>query len=97
VASGSRGQLFRLGDLAERLMAAASETVAERGYPTARIEEFAKRVSVSLSTFYEHFDGKEDVMAASLEAGQAPLLAASLPAYKRAKGGRRGCGPPSRR
>jgi AcrR family transcriptional regulator len=85
-AGGERGELFRPGDPAERLMAAACETVAERGYQAARVEEFVARASVSLSTFYEHFDGKEDVVAATLEAGQAQLLAATLPAYRRARG-----------
>jgi AcrR family transcriptional regulator len=85
VASGDRGELFRLGDAAERLMAAACETVAERGYPAVTIDDLTKRASLSLSTFYEHFDGKEDVVAATLDAGQAQLLAATLPAYRRAK------------
>jgi AcrR family transcriptional regulator len=33
----------------------------------------------------QHFDGKKDVFAAALEAGQAQMFAATLPAYRRAK------------
>jgi AcrR family transcriptional regulator len=78
--------LFRLGDPAERLMAAASETIAERGYPAVTVVEVAERAGTSPSTFYEHFDGKEDVVAAALEAGQAQMLAVAGPASRRAKG-----------
>jgi AcrR family transcriptional regulator len=82
----AEGELFRLNDPAERLMAAASETIAERGYPAATVVEFAERAGTSPSTFYEHFADKEDVIAAALEAGQAQMLAVAGPASRRAQG-----------
>lgn len=83
---GARNELFDCGDAAQRLMAAATETIATRGYPATTIEEIAKRASVSFGTFYEHFDGKEDVFAAALETGQAQMLERALGAYQEADG-----------
>jgi AcrR family transcriptional regulator len=82
----AEGEMFRAGDPAERLMAAASETIAERGYPAATVVDFAERAGASPSTFYEHFEGKEDVFAAVLDAGQAQMLAVAGPASRRAQG-----------
>lgn len=79
------GGFFRSSDPAERIIAAATETIAERGYHAATISEIVERASASLSTFYEHFDGKEEVFAAALETGQAQLFAVTLPAFRRAK------------
>lgn len=85
-AAVAEGELFRLGDPAERLMAAATETIAERGYPAATVGDFARRAGASPSTFYEHFEDKADVFAAVLDAGQAQMLAVAGPASRRANG-----------
>ena len=85
-AAVAEGELFRLGDPAERLMAAATATIAERGYPTATVVDFVERAEASPSTFYEHFADKEDVFAAVLDAGQAQMLAVAGPAARRAQG-----------
>ena len=82
----AEGELFRPGDPAERLMAAATETIAERGYPAATVVDFVERAGASPSTFYEHFADKEDVFAAVLDAGQAQMLAVAGPAARRAQG-----------
>jgi AcrR family transcriptional regulator len=82
--AGAAGR-YRPGDQAERIIAATIEEVAEKGYPALTIGEIVARAGVSLSTFYEHFDGKEDAVAAALDAGQARLFATTLPAYRRAK------------
>lgn len=60
--------------------------IAEQGYPAATIREITARASTSLSTFYENFDGKEDVFVAALDAGQGELFAVALPTYRGAKG-----------
>ena len=83
--AGARGGIHRSSAPEERIIAAATETIAERGYPAATIGEIVERASASLSTFYEHFEGKEDVFVAALEAGQAQLFAVTQPAYRRAK------------
>jgi AcrR family transcriptional regulator len=77
--------IYRSNKPAERIVSAATEAIAERGYTATTIAEIVDRASASLSTFYEHFDDKEDVFVAALDAGQAQMLAVTLPAYRRAK------------
>jgi len=72
-------------DPTERIVAAATATMASRGYGAATLEAIVAEASVSLSTFYEHFDGKESALAAALDAGQARMFAAASPAYRRAR------------
>jgi len=83
--SNYKGGLFRSGNPPERIVAAATETIADRGYAAATIAEIVERASASLSTFYQYFDDKEDVFVAALDAGQAQMLAVALPAYRRTK------------
>jgi AcrR family transcriptional regulator len=82
--AGSAGR-YLPADPAERIIAAFGELVAERGYQATTIEEIVARAKVSLSTFYERFDGKAAVLAAMLEAGNARLAGVALPPYRRAK------------
>lgn len=77
-AYGSRGR-------AERIIDAATQTIAERGYQATTIAQIAQAAHVSVRTFGSHFDGKADVMAAAFDRGQARMLAAALPAARRAK------------
>jgi AcrR family transcriptional regulator len=77
--------MFGGDDAAARLVGAATAAIVERGYPAATVGEIAERASASLSTFYEHFDGKEDVFVAALEAGQAQMFEATLPAFQEAQ------------
>ena len=81
---GSAGH-YQPEDPAERIMAAVAETMAQRGYGRATIGEIAARAGVSLSTFYENFDGKEAALLATLESGQARLVGVVRPAYRRGK------------
>jgi AcrR family transcriptional regulator len=76
---------YQPDDPAERIIRASTEAVAEKGNTTATIDEIVARARVSRSTFYEHFEGKEEAMAAALDAGAAQLFGAILPAYRRAK------------
>ena len=46
-------------DQRSRLLAAIVETVAEAGFPEAKIGEIAKRAGVSRATFYELFENKQ--------------------------------------
>ncbi len=66
------------------IMLAVAETIAEQGYQAATVTEIVKRASVSLSTFYAHFDDKQGAVQATLDSGGTHLLAAALPAARRA-------------
>ena len=46
--------------------------------------EVVERAGTSQRTFYEHFDNKEDAIVAALDSGSAYMLAAALPAFRRA-------------
>ena len=51
-----------------RILYAVSELVAESGYQKTTIELIAKTARVALSTFYEHFAGKEECFIAAFDA-----------------------------
>lgn len=55
------------GGARERILVAVTELVAENGYPDVAITDIAARASVSLTTFYAHFDGKEAALLATIE------------------------------
>ena len=94
---GAQGELFRSDDPAQRMIAAATETIAERGYPATTVRGISGRASASFSTFYEHFDGKEDVFVAALEPARRSCSRGRCRPTGRRRGGRRRCGHPSRR
>jgi len=71
-------------DADERILRATAETVTEQGYVATTVADIVRAASVSLSTFYAHFDSKEDAFLATLEQGRAQGLAATLPAFQRA-------------
>jgi AcrR family transcriptional regulator len=68
----------------ERVLRALAAVVAEKGYPDTTVAEIVERASTSQRTFYEHFDNKEDAIVAALDSGSAHMLAAALPAFRRA-------------
>jgi AcrR family transcriptional regulator len=53
----------------ERLIDAAQEEFAERGYVGARIDDIATRAGATRATFYLHFGKKSDVILELLERG----------------------------
>jgi AcrR family transcriptional regulator len=65
----------------DRIFAAVTDIVAEKGYPDMAITEIAARAGVSLTTFYRLFDGKEQAFLATLEHAQQQLLDATLPHF----------------
>ncbi len=65
-------------DARERILAAVVELVAEKGYAEMPITEIAARAAVSLTTFYVHFDGKEDAFLATLADAQRRLFKATV-------------------
>lgn len=52
----------------ERLLAAAAQAAAERGYSEMTVADVIKIASVSRRTFYEHFANKEAVFLAAYDA-----------------------------
>lgn len=52
----------------KRLLEAAGQVFAARGYPDATIDEIATEAGASRATFYLHFKGKADLVAALVEA-----------------------------
>jgi len=68
----------------ERIIAAVTEIVAEKGYVGMTITEIAQRAAISLSTFYAHFESKTDVFIAAIDDGERRLLETTLPVYRQA-------------
>lgn len=89
-ASGSRGgdeqrsRARRLGatEQRERLLSAATETIAERGYASTTIADIAARAGVSRKTFYQHFAGKRECLLAAYDAIVADYMTAATDAYR---------------
>jgi AcrR family transcriptional regulator len=71
-------------DHAERALRAFAVVVAERGYVDTTVEMVLKRGQMSASTFYAHFHGKDDAMLAAIDSACSQIMAAVLPAFRRA-------------
>ena len=69
----------------QRIIRSFSATVAKRGYQQVTIADIAAAASISQGTFYEYFRDKADALSAALDASGAQMLAATLPAAKRAE------------
>jgi AcrR family transcriptional regulator len=69
----------------QRIIRGFARAVQRKGYPATTIADIAAAASISQTTFYEHFEGKADVLSAALYSSGAQLLAAVLPAVRRTK------------
>jgi AcrR family transcriptional regulator len=69
-------------DARQRILAAMTEVVADKGYHASTITDIAQRASVSLTTFYLHFSGKDDAFLAAVDRAATMLMEATLPAYR---------------
>lgn len=58
-----------------RILDALVELVAEEGYPAVRVGRVARRARVSLSSFYTHFENKEECFLAAYDSVVEGLLA----------------------
>lgn len=67
----------------QRIIRGFAAAVAKKGYPATTIADIAAAASISQTTFYEHFEGKEDALEAALDSSGAQLLAAVMPAVRR--------------
>jgi len=52
----------------ERLIAAAAEVFAEKGYDRAGVQEIARRAGLTTGAIYGRFTGKADLLQAAIEA-----------------------------
>lgn len=77
--------LERQLDPAERIERATMTTVAAKGYRDTTITDIATAGKTSLSTFYAHFDGKAEAFESALYSARLRMLAATLPASRRAR------------
>jgi AcrR family transcriptional regulator len=71
-------------DHAERALRAFAVVVAQDGYVNTTVEAVLKRAQMSATTFYAHFHGKDDAMLAAIDSACSQILAAVLPAVRRA-------------
>ncbi|HEX3391701.1 MAG TPA: TetR/AcrR family transcriptional regulator, partial [Solirubrobacteraceae bacterium] len=60
----------------ERIFDAVANLTAGKGYPALSLEEIVADAAISLQTFYEHFDNKEEAFLATFEMGHAKATAA---------------------
>jgi AcrR family transcriptional regulator len=68
---------------AERALRAIAIVVAEKGYTQTTVDEVIARASMSASTFYANFTGKEDALMAAIDSAGAQVIAAVMPAFQR--------------
>jgi AcrR family transcriptional regulator len=71
-------------DARERILRAVTDLVSEKGYPAMTISSVATRAGISLSTFYLHFDGKQESFVAAMDEGELRLQETTLKAYSAA-------------
>ena len=71
-------------DHAERALRAFAVVVAEEGYVDTTVEAVLKRAQMSATTFYANFAGKDDAMLAAIDSACSQILAAIMPAFRRA-------------
>ena len=74
-ASGGPERPRRKGEVtAERILDAAEELFAERGYEGTTLRDVAAQVGIRNPSLYNHFDGKESLYAAVLDRGIRPVV-----------------------
>jgi AcrR family transcriptional regulator len=71
---------------AERILDAAEEVFAERGFDAASLGDVADRVGIRPQAIYNHFSGKRELYAAVLERLLGPFLALLDEARRRRRG-----------
>jgi AcrR family transcriptional regulator len=71
-------------DHAERALRAFAAVVAEQGYAKTTVDAVVKRAAMSATTFYAHFDGKEDALLAAIDSAASQMVAVVMPAFRRA-------------
>jgi AcrR family transcriptional regulator len=81
---GARAATPEPHDNAERALQALAEVVAEEGYARTSVDAVLRRAQMSATTFYANFADKEDAALAAIDSACSQVLAAVLPAFRRA-------------
>ena len=68
----------------DRVLNAVIDLMSEKGYKAITINEIVQRAAMSLTTFYGHFEGKDDAVVAALRRNANRVLEATAPAYREA-------------
>ncbi|HEU0019685.1 MAG TPA: TetR/AcrR family transcriptional regulator [Thermoleophilaceae bacterium] len=68
-------------DPRERIMTAVMELMATKGYQALTITDIAQQGALSLTTFYRHFQGKDDAVVAALRRSTEQIAEAVSPAF----------------
>jgi AcrR family transcriptional regulator len=68
----------------QRIIRAFAAVVGEKGYGPTTIADIAAAAAISQGTFYEYFVDKDDALNAAIDSSGAQMLAATLPAARRA-------------
>jgi len=71
-------------DARERIMTAVMELMATKGYQALTITDIAQQGAVSLTTFYRHFEGKDDAVVAALRRNANQIVEVVTPAFRAA-------------
>lgn len=61
-------------ELRERLVEAAAEVFAEKGYERAGVQEIARRAGLTTGAIYSRFSGKAELLAEAISAESGPQL-----------------------
>jgi AcrR family transcriptional regulator len=60
----------------ERIFDAVANLTAEKGYAALSLEDIVAEAAISLQTFYEHFESKDDAFLATFEMAHSKAMAA---------------------
>jgi AcrR family transcriptional regulator len=77
-----RARRPRPTDTRKRLFEAVARTVSAKGYAEMTVGDVVNDASMSLSTFYDHFSGKEAVFLAACEAGVDETIEVGLRTFR---------------
>jgi len=72
-AYGGKSAVVRRSEQRDRVLMAGRDVFARRGYAQAGVDEIVARARVSRTSFYEHFDNKEQCLLAVSARGMARM------------------------
>ena len=77
------GPRFAATSHRDRIFVALAQAIREKGYAATSVSDVVTTAGVSLSTFYEHFHGKEEAFLAACDFGIEQAIAAVRRALER--------------
>src|SRR5271154_1789394 len=66
----------------QRILSAAVELIAERGYRSVSVADIVKRAAIARARFYENFSSKQDCFLTAYDAAAAELMRRVGEAYQ---------------